>query len=68
MAKERWGGQGKVRSDGAIHWTLWRNSGDGDRGERLSWDQHNDGRQEHAHHTDQGTGRVSWAPRVWRQD
>jgi len=67
MAEGKWGGQGKVRPDGSAHWTLWRNSGGGDRGERLSWDQRQDGGQERAHHTDQGTGKISKAPGAWRR-
>jgi hypothetical protein len=60
----KWGGQGK-RKGGVVHFTLWR-AGKG-KGERVSWDQHEDGRQTSVHHTNQNTGRVSKNPKKWRQ-
>ena len=61
---KKWGGGGKVRGDGNVHFTIWR--ADEGKGERLSWDQGGDGRVKNAHHTDQNTGECSTRPKTWR--
>jgi hypothetical protein len=61
-----WGGQLRENPDGSYHATLWRSSENGGKGERLSWEQEQDGRVRNAHHTDQDTRTHSSDPSTWR--
>ena len=60
-----WGGRGKITEDG-VHWVIWKTGGDGDKGERLSWDMKESGEIHNAHYTDQNNSAHSADPNDWR--
>lgn len=64
---KKWGGKLTKNGDGTWHATLWR-AGDraGDKGDRLSWEHHPDGRVEGCHYTDQNRRWHSSDPADWR--
>jgi hypothetical protein len=62
----KWGGQLRANGDGSYHATLWRADENGGKGERLSWEQHHDGRIADAHYTDQDRRSHTSEPEEWR--